>query len=102
MRFYLISDDGDALTGLRLAGIEGEYAPDEESTAAAIERAVTDESIAVLLMTASAYRRGGERVEQLKQSGTRPLIVTIPDRTGEGGSGEAIARYVREAVGIRI
>lgn len=102
MRFYVISDDGDALTGLRLAGITGEYAGDEQSTAEAIERAVADESIAVVLMTATAYQRGGERVEQLKQSGTRPLIVTIPDRTGNGGSGEAIARYVREAVGIRI
>ena len=102
MRFYVISDIGDALTGLRLAGIEGEFAPDEETTAAAIERAVADESIAVVLMTATAYERGGERVAQLKQSGTRPLIVTIPDCTGKGGSGEAIARYVREAVGIKI
>jgi len=102
MRFYVISDNGDALTGLWLAGIEGEFAPDEETTAAAIERAVADESIAVVLMTATAYERGGERVAQLKQSGTRPLIVTIPDRTGKGGSGEAIARYVREAVGIKI
>ena len=102
MRFYIISDDGDALTGLRLAGIEGEYAADEETTAAAVERAAADESIAVVLMTATAYQRGGERVEKLKQSGTRPLIVTIPDRSGNGGSGEAIARYVREAVGIRI
>lgn len=102
MRFYIISDEGDALTGLRLAGIEGEFAPDEASTAAAIERAVADETIAVVLMTATAYQRGGQRVEQLKQSGTRPLIVTIPDRSGNGGSGEAIARYVREAVGIRI
>ena len=74
MRFYVISDIGDALTGLRLAGIEGEFAPDEETTAAAIERAVADESIAVVLMTATAYERGGERVAQLKQSGTRPLI----------------------------
>ncbi len=102
MRFYLISDNGDALTGLRLAGIEGEFAADEEATLAAIERAAADETVAVVLMTATAYRRGGERVEELRRSGKRPLVVTIPDRTGEGGAGEAIARYVREAVGIKI
>lgn len=102
MKFYVISDDGDALTGLRLAGIEGEYVADETQTLAALERVEADEDIAVLLMTATAYKKGGQRVEQLKQSGTRPLIVTIPDRTGNGGTGEAIARYVREAVGIKI
>jgi len=102
MRFFVISDVVDAVTGLRLAGIDGEFAPDEAATAAAIDRAVADESIAVVLMTATAYQRGGQRVEQLRQSGTRPLIVTIPDRSGNGSSGEAIARYVREAVGIRI
>ena len=102
MKFYIISDDGDALTGLRLAGIEGEYAADEAATEAALGRVVADESIAVLLMTATAYKRGGQRVEQIKQSGTRPLIVTIPDRSGNGGTAEAIARYVREAVGIKI
>ena len=102
MRFYVISDDGDALTGLRLAGMEGEYAADEAATAAALDRVEADEDIAVLLMTATAYKKGGQRVEQLKQSGTRPLIVTIPDRTGSGGTAEAIASYVREAVGIKI
>ena len=37
MRFYLISDNSDAMNGLRLAGIEGTVARSEEDVLAGLQ-----------------------------------------------------------------
>ena len=38
----------------------------------------------------------------LKLNRSRPLIVEIPDRHGNGRAKDSITRYVREAIGIKI
>jgi len=43
-----------------------------------------------------------EQVQELKQTVSRPLIVEIPDRHSESSVSDALTRYVREAVGIKI
>ena len=102
MKFFLISDNNDTAIGMRLAGIEGVVVRDAEGVSGALEKACADEDIGIVLITAPAAKLCAERMYQLKLSGTRPLIVEIPDRQGKGGTGDAIARYVREAVGIKI
>lgn len=102
MKFFVISDDADAVTGMRLSGIEGIVVHDDDEAIKALERAAGDESVAVVLMTEGVCERCGSRAAELKQAGERPLIVVIPDRSGRGRSGDAIARYVREAVGIKL
>ncbi|MBQ4313107.1 MAG: V-type ATP synthase subunit F, partial [Clostridia bacterium] len=51
MKFFLISSNNDTTIGLRLAGIDGVIVRDEEEARAALERAVADESVGVVLMT---------------------------------------------------
>ena len=51
MRFFLISDNSDAMNGLRLAGIEGTVARSEADLRQALENAATQPDIAVLLVT---------------------------------------------------
>ena len=43
-----------------------------------------------------------ELVYDLKLNRSRPLIVEIPDRHGNGRAKDSITRYVREAIGIKI
>ena len=50
MRYFVISDNSDTLTGLRLAGIEGTRANTREETLAALEAAAQDPSIGILLI----------------------------------------------------
>ena len=52
MRFFLISDNSDAMNGLRLAGIEGTVARSEADLRQALENAAKQPDIAVLLVTA--------------------------------------------------
>ena len=47
MRFFLISDNSDAMNGLRLAGIEGTVARSEADLRQALENAAKQPDIAV-------------------------------------------------------
>lgn len=51
MRFFLISDNSDAMNGLRLAGIEGTVARSEADLRNALEMAAQQPDIAPTLVT---------------------------------------------------
>ncbi len=65
MRFFLISDNSDAMNGLRLAGIEGTVARSEADLRQALENAANQPDIAVLLVTEEdrrdLHRGAGQR-----------------------------------------
>lgn len=102
MKFYLISDNTDTCTGMRLAGIEGVVAHKTEEVQSALNGAVKDESIGVVLITAHLVELCPELIYDLKLNCRRPLIVEIPDRHGNGRAKDSISRYVREAIGVKI
>lgn len=102
MKFFLISDSTDTAIGLRLAGIEGVVVSEPAEVDAALDRAIADEEVGVVLITSRLSELCEERVRQLKQTLSRPLISQIPDQGSQGSVGDSITRYVREAVGIKI
>lgn len=102
MKFYLISDNTDTMTGMRLAGVEGVVVHTAEEVSAALDRAFADEEIAVVLITKKHMEFCRERVYELKLSRRRPLILEIPDRHGGAGASDAISRYVGEAIGMKL
>ena len=74
--------------------------PDEVNKA--LSDAMNQEDIAVILMTEHLVTMCGPLVDELKLNRSRPLIVEIPDRHGNGRAKDSITRYVREAIGIKI
>jgi len=102
LKFYLISDNTDTCTGMRLAGIEGVVAHEKEEVQSALEYAVKDENIGIVLITAHLVELCPEMIYDLKLNCHRPLIVEIPDRHGNGRAKDSISRYVREAIGVKI
>ena len=102
MRFFAVSDDRDTLTGLRLAGIEGQLASDRREVLAEVERVRSDDSIAVLLMGEGCAAMVPEIVTELKLSSANPLLVVIPGSNGSSREPDSITRLIREAIGIKI
>lgn len=102
MRLYLISDNTDTIVGMRLAGIEGVLVHTAEEIQQALLTAMEQEDIGVVLMTEHLVNTCPDLVYDLKLHKKRPLIVEIPDRHGMGRDQNAIARYVREAIGVKI
>lgn len=102
MRIYAVSDDKDTLTGLRLAGIEGEHVSNKKETLSAVERVRQNADIAVLLMGEGCAAMIPETVNELKLSSVNPLLVVIPGSNGSNREADSITRLIREAIGIKI
>lgn len=102
MRYYLISDNHDTLTGMRLAGIEGTLVRDREGVEAALQAAKENPDIGIVLITRSLVRLAADKVDDMKLHCPRPLILEIPDRNGSDRSEDSITRYIREAIGIKM
>ena len=102
MRMFLISDNIDTRTGMRLCGIEGVVVHEVDEVKKAIEEALTDYDIGVLLITEKLAKLVPELIDDVKQNYQLPLIVEVPDRHGSGRTADSITRYVREAIGVKI
>ena len=102
MKMYLISDNVDTQTGMRLAGIEGVVVHERSELRQALETTLADKDIGIILLTEKFGREFPDIVDDVKLNRRLPLIVEIPDRHGNGRTSDSITRYVREAIGVKI
>ena len=101
MKFYLISDNIDTHTGMRLAGIEGIVVHTKGEVSEALEHALTLPDIGILLITEKLASMVQDELTSLKVSRNLPLVVEIPDRHGTNRSADSITKYVNESIGIK-
>ena len=102
MRMFLICDNMDTKTGMRLAGIEGVLVHGRQQVLDALETAMKDKDIGLILITESLVNLVQPEIYNIKLNYQTPLIVEIPGRHGSIRSGDAITRYMREAIGLKI
>lgn len=99
---YLISDNIDTLTGMRLAGVEGIVVHERNELREALDNALSDKDIGILLLTEKFGREFPELIDHVKLERKIPLIVEIPDRHGTGRKANFITSYVNEAIGLKL
>lgn len=102
MRCFLISDNRDTQMGMRLAGVEGVVVHERDAVLSALDNAMHQEGIAVVLMTEKLAALCSAEVQSRKEQSTVPLLVVIPDRHGSSDLTASISRYLAETVGIHI
>ena len=85
MKMYLISDNIDTYTGMRLAGVEGVVVHERDELREALERTIADKEIGIILLHHKT-----------------PLIIESPDRHGTGRKPDFITSYVNEAIGLKL
>jgi len=102
MKMYLISDNIDTQTGMRLAGVEGIVVHERQEFISALENALNDKEIGIILITIKLSQLAPDFVKDIKLNRPKPLVIEIPDRHGMGKSDEFITKYVRDAIGLKI
>jgi len=102
MKMFLISDNVDTFTGMRLAGVEGVVVHEREELREALEKSIADKEIGIILLTEKFGREFPDIVDDVKLHHKLPLIVEIPDRHGTGRAPDFITSYVNEAIGLKL
>lgn len=102
MRIYLISDNIDTYTGMRLAGVEGAVVHKKNELKAELEKVLADKSTGIVLLTEKLGAEFPDIIDDVKLNRKLPLIVEIPDRHGTGRKPDFITAYVNEAIGLKL
>lgn len=102
MKMYLISDNVDTYTGMRLAGVDGVVVHKREELFEALQNVLTDSSIGIVLLTEKLGSEFPDIIDEIKLKRKMPLLVEIPDRHGTGRSKDFITSYVNEAIGLKL
>ncbi|QWB95686.1 V-type ATP synthase subunit F [Mycoplasmatota bacterium] len=101
MKFFLISDNVDTQVGMRLVGIDSVIVHERQPFLRVLEEKLHDDTIGIILLTTKCVELAPKVISELKLT-HKKLIVEIPDRHGDSNIGEAIDRYVSEAIGVKL
>ncbi|MDP4153614.1 MAG: V-type ATP synthase subunit F [Bacillota bacterium] len=102
MKYFLISDNMDTITGLRLVGIEGVLAKTKEEAEKALSTAVNDKDVAIIIITEKLKKLCVDSVSNILFHRASPLIVEIPDRHGFGRDRDSLSSFISEAIGLKL
>ena len=102
MKIYLISDNVDTLTGMRLAGVDGCVVHEREELKDALNQTLENKDIGIILITEKLSFEYPEIIDDIKLKRSQPLLVEFPDRHGTGRRSDFITAYVNEAIGLKL
>ncbi len=98
----LVIGHPDAVLGFSLTGVEGKAVSGAEQAHAALDSALRDHDLGIVLVTKDVARLMETRMEQLKLRSTTPLIVEIPSPEGVQPGEPSLGELVLRAIGIRL
>jgi V/A-type H+-transporting ATPase subunit F len=102
MKIFLISDNTDTRTGMRLVGVDGVLVHEKDELNTALNNVINDRDIGILLINEKLARQFPDIIDDIKLTRKLPLIVEIPDRHGFGRDTDFISEYIREAIGVKL
>ena len=89
MKMFLISDNVDTQTGMRLAGVE-------------LQKTLADKEIGIILLTEKFGKEFPDILEDVRLNHKLPLLIEIPDRHGTGRAPDFITSFVNESIGLKL
>ena len=99
---FLISDNVDTYTGMRLAGVDGVVVHERKELRAQLEKVLQDKSIGIVLLTEKFGREFPDILDEFRLERKIPLLIEIPDRHGTGRKKDFITSYITEAIGLKL
>jgi len=102
MKMFLISDNIDTYTGMRLAGVEGVVVHEREELHRALEEGISNKENGIILLTEKFGKEFPDIIDDVRLNHKLPLLIEIPDRHGTGRAPDFITSYVNEAIGLKL
>jgi V/A-type H+-transporting ATPase subunit F len=102
MKTYVICDNLDTLTGLRLVGIEGEIVGSNQEFMGAFNKVLADKSIGILFISPSLIDSNQDAVNEVRFNRSTPLITTVQGAHEYQNATNTIAETIQHAIGIQL
>ena len=99
---FLISDNVDTYTGMRLAGVDGVVVHERKELREQLEKVLQDKSIGIVLLTEKFGREFPDILDEFRLERKIPLLIEIPDRHGTGRKKDFITSYITDAIGLKL
>lgn len=100
MSIFVIGD-AETVLGFQLVGICGKVAHGADETREELEKALQDENVQLLFITCEWAEEVREKVDRLKMTSLRPIVMEIPGKQGEP-PGQSLNELVNRAIGVSI
>ncbi|RLC90594.1 MAG: Vacuolar H+transporting two-sector ATPase F subunit [Chloroflexi bacterium] len=98
----LVIGNQDAVWGFALTGIHGQVVTTVADLRQALDAALADEEIGIVLVTEDAADLDRQRVEKLMLRSTTPLIVELPGPQGPNPDRPSLNDVIRRTIGVKI
>ena len=102
MKMFLISDNIDTYTGMRLAGVEGVVVHEREELHRALEEAISNKENGIILLTEKFGKEFPDIIDDVRLNHKLPMLIEIHERHGTGRAPDFITSYVNEAIGLKL
>lgn len=102
MKAYVICDNLDTLTGLRLVGIEGVMIKKNADFEPAFNKAVANDGIGILYISPSLIESNQDLVNDVRFNRATPLITSVLGANEYQNATNTIAETIQHAIGIQL
>lgn len=92
----------EAVLGFSLAGVQGQAVATADEINQALNEAMSDSEVGIILVTEDVARLILPRMDQLKLRSTIPLVVEIPGPGGMPEGQPSLGDIVFRAIGVKI
>ncbi|SRR3989339_1097549 len=96
----IVLGDAPLVTGFQLAGLENSKLTTNESFQNDLEVALSDKSIGVIVVNERMLNEVDWKIKKKLDSIAYPVVVPIPDSSGESESGNEIRNLIKRALGF--
>ena len=97
----LVVGNQEAVLGFSLVGVHGQIAKTDAEVDRALDEALKDPDVGIVLVTADAARLIPSRMNQLKMRSAVPLVVEIPGPEGPAPDEPSLREVIQRAVGVK-
>ncbi len=98
----LVIGNQDAVRGFALAGVRGQIVTTAGELNRALDAALADEEVGIVLVTEDVADLARRRVDMLMVRSAVPLVVKIPGPEGPRPDRPPLSEVIRRTIGVRI
>lgn len=98
----LVIGHEDAVRGFALVGVSGKIATSANELNQALNQALSEENIGIILLTENVAELARTRVDHLKAHSSIPLIMEIPGPDGPDSNQPSLGEMIRNITGVKI